>query len=113
MDKFDAAIITELRKNARASVSAIAEQVNLSRSSVTARIKKLETSNVIQGYQVSLASSQHRGVSIYFEVQHDCRRCADVVSVIQGIPEVLACHSITGEMDLLVFVKAENMRRIH
>ena len=42
MDKFDQAIIAQLKINARKSVSAIADAVNLSRSAVTERIKKLE-----------------------------------------------------------------------
>ncbi len=52
MDKFDQAIINLLRQNARQSVSFIAEQVNLSRSAVSDRIKKLEQTGIIRGYQV-------------------------------------------------------------
>ena len=55
MDKFDKAIINELRQDARQSISTIADRVSLSRSAVTERIKKLETSGVIRGYQVLLS----------------------------------------------------------
>jgi len=113
MDKFDQAIIAELRKNARVSVSAIADEVNLSRSSVSERIKKLEQKNVIRGYQVLLTESQKEGVSVYFEIQHRCARCSEVIPYFVSIPEVVTCHGISGDMDLLVFVKADNMRRIH
>ena len=70
MDKFDKAIINELRQDARQSISTIADRVSLSRSAVTERIKKLETSGVIRGYQVLLSESQKQGVSAYFEIQH-------------------------------------------
>lgn len=60
LDKFDKAIINELRHNARQSISFIAEQVNLSRSAVTERIKKLEQTGVIRGYQVLLSESQNK-----------------------------------------------------
>lgn len=113
MDKFDEAIISELRKNARASISAIANEVNLSRSSVTERLKKLEKNNVIRGYQVLLSSSQSEGVSVYFEIQHRCARCSEVIPHFRAIPEVVTCHGISGDMDLLVFVEAPSMRRIH
>lgn len=113
MDKFDQGIINELRKNARQSISAIAEQVNLSRSAVTERIKKLENNGTIRGYQLLLAESQKSAVSAYFEIQHRCARCADVVYVFNSIPEIITCHGITGEMDLLIFVKAESMNRLH
>lgn len=113
VDKFDKAIVQALREDARQSVSAIAERVNLSRSAVSDRIKKLESTGVIRGYQVLLSESQKEGVSAYFEIQHKCPRCADVVHVFQAIPEVLTCHGISGDMDLLVYVHTPSMRRLH
>ena len=113
MDKFDQGIIVELRKNARASISHIAESVSLSRSSVSERIKKMEKSGIIRGYQVLLSESQKEGVTVYFEVQHRCARCSDVIHLFKSIPEVITCNGITGDMDLLVLVKASSMRRIH
>lgn len=113
MDKFDEAIINELRKNARVSVSAIAENVALSRSSVSERIRKMEKANVIRGYQVLLTESQKEGVSAYFEIQHQCAKCTEIIPHVRHIPEVVTCHGISGDMDLLVFVKAPSMRRIH
>lgn len=113
MDKFDHAIIAELRVNARASITDIANTVSLSRSSVTERIKKLENSGVIKGYHVSLSESQKTGVQVYFEIQHRCARCSEVIPIFRQFPEVITCHGITGDMDLLVFVKADSMQKIH
>ena len=113
MDKFDNAIVNELRKNARQSVSHIAQQVNLSRSAVSERIKKLEQTGIIRGYQVLLSESQKEGVTAYFEIQHECARCAEVIHIFQEVPEVVTCHGISGDMDLLVYVKAKSMRRLH
>jgi len=113
MDKFDQGIIDALRENARASISHIAETVNLSRSSVSERIKKMEKNGIIRGYQVLLSESQKEGVTVYFEIQHRCARCADVIHLFKRIPEVITCNGITGDMDLLVLVKATSMRRIH
>ena len=113
LDKFDKAIIAALRENARQSISHISEAVNLSRSAVSERIKKLENTGIIRGYQVLLSESQKEGVSAYFEIQHKCPRCADVVHVFRAIPEVVTCRGITGDMDLLVYVQAASMKRLH
>jgi Lrp/AsnC family leucine-responsive transcriptional regulator len=113
MDKFDQEIIAQLRVNARASISTIATSVNLSRSAVSERVKKLEQTGIIRGYQVLLSESQKEGVAVYFEIQHGCPSCADIVHVFKAIPEVVTCHGITGEMDLLVHVRAGSMRRIY
>ena len=113
MDKFDDGIIAQLRKNARKSISDIANEVNLSRSAVSERIKKMEKSGVIRGYQVLLSESQKEGVSVYFEIQHRRAKCSEVVPIFYDIPEVISCSGITGDMDLLVFVQAASMQRIH
>ena len=113
MDKFDQQIIEALRRDARQPVSAIAEQVALSRPSVSERIKKLEQSGIIKGYQVLLSESRKSVVSAYLEIQHCCRSCRDVVDVFRRIPEVVTCHGISGEMDLLVFVRTDSMQRLH
>lgn len=113
MDKFDSAIIAQLRVNARVSVSDIANQVNLSRSAVTERIKKLEKTGVIKGYHVALSESQKQAVQVYFEIKHHCAKCSEVVPLFRQFPEVITCHGISGDMDLIVHVKAANMTRIH
>ncbi len=113
LDKFDQAIITALRQNARQPISAIAQQVNLSRSSVSERIKRLEQSGVIRGYRVLLRPSVRTEVSAYFEIRHSQKQCKALADKLRQIPEVLNCHGITGEIDLLVLVRAESMQRLH
>ncbi|NQZ33151.1 MAG: Lrp/AsnC family transcriptional regulator [Oceanospirillaceae bacterium] len=113
MDKFDQAIIQALKQDARQSISSIAEQVNLSRSSVTARIKNLEQKKVIRGYQVLLSESQKSAVSAYLEIKNVSTCCEDLLAVFNQMPEVITCHGITGDMDLLMFVKAPSMQRLH
>ncbi|MBY5921691.1 Lrp/AsnC family transcriptional regulator [Ferrimonas balearica] len=113
LDKFDQAIITALRQNARQPISAIAQQVNLSRSSVSERIKRLEQSGVIRGYRVLLRPSARTDVSAYFEIRHNQKQCKNLADKLKQIPEVQSCHGITGEIDLLVLVRAESMQRLH
>jgi DNA-binding Lrp family transcriptional regulator len=113
LDKFDQGIIQALKADARQSISKIAEQVNLSRSSVTARIKNLEQKKIIRGYQVLLSESQKSAVSAYFEIQYISNCRVKVLDVFNKIPEIVTCHTITGDMDLLVFVKASSMQRLH
>jgi DNA-binding Lrp family transcriptional regulator len=112
-DKFDQLIIKALQQDARQPVSAIAEQVNLSRSAVSERLKRLEQSGEIVGYQVVLANKTSSGVAAYFDIQHNSARCADLMPELSAIPEVKRCHGISGETDLMVFVQAASVARLH
>ncbi|SHO58629.1 Lrp/AsnC family transcriptional regulator [Vibrio quintilis] len=119
MDKFDQHIIQILKADARCSVSEIAKQVNLSRSAVTARIRKLEEDRVITGYhaQVSLSQESPAQICAYLALKfdtsssgiHDCTTYANSLSLIDGIQW---CHGISGETDLMLYVQVANMGRL-
>lgn len=113
LDSFDNAIIAALREDARQSTSALARRVNLSRSAVAERLKKLEQNGTIQGYRVLVRASAASDVSAYFEVQHDQKSCHRITEKLRQLPELRSCHGISGQIDLLLHVQAESMQRLH
>lgn len=114
MDSFDQKIIAALRENARQSVSSIAAQVNLSRTAVSERIKRLEASGEILGYQVLTAQPDTAGgLKAYFEVSHGGFECAPFVQDVMQFPEVQRCHGTSGEVDVLIYVEVPDMQRLH
>ncbi|WP_430456639.1 Lrp/AsnC family transcriptional regulator [Rheinheimera sp.] len=113
MDKFDQQILQQLRQNARQSVSDIAAAVHLSRSAVTERIRKLEQQKVILGYQVVLGAATEAKVRAYFELQHKAARCQELIPFLRSFSELKSCHGISGEVDLMLFVEADSMERLH
>jgi len=113
VDKFDQQILQQLRQNARQSISDIAAAVHLSRSAVTERIRKLEQQKVILGYQVVLQSATEAKVRAYFELQHKAARCQELIPFLRSFAELKSCHGISGEVDLMLFVEADSMARIH
>lgn len=115
MDGFDQKIIDALRQNARQSVSAIAEQVNLSRSAVSERIKRMEEQGDILGYQVltPASSDSSNTVKAYFEIVQQGYKCEEIAGLLMKNPEVKHCHGTSGEVDLLVYLEVPNMQRLH
>ncbi len=113
MDKFDQQILQQLRQNARQSVSDIAAAVHLSRSAVTERIRKLEQQKVILGYQVVLGAATEAKVRAYFELQHKAARCQELIPFLRSFSELKSYHGISGEVDLMLFVEADSMERLH
>lgn len=112
MDKFDQHIIQCLKENARASNSEIARCVGLSRSAVTERIRKLESSGEIQGYQVVLKQPETL-VSAYFLLTFERPCCEEITEQLRFLPEVKSVHSISGDIDMVVRVDAASMNRIN
>ncbi|KKD61706.1 ArsR family transcriptional regulator [Grimontia sp. AD028] len=118
MDKFDQQILDILRVDARRSVSEIARDVNLSRSAVTARIKKLEQDKVILGYHADVVENKSlEMVCAYLALkydtstsQHYCEAYADTIRRIEGVKW---CHAISGETDMMLYLEVPSMNRIN
>ncbi|MBN3495385.1 MULTISPECIES: Lrp/AsnC family transcriptional regulator [Vibrio] len=117
MNKFDDQILSILKHDARASVTDIARQVNLSRSAVTARIQKLEQENVILGYHANIAQDETDLIQAYMalkfdmsESSHYCEYYAETICNIEGVK---GCHAITGETDMMLFVEVPTMTRLN
>jgi DNA-binding Lrp family transcriptional regulator len=111
MDKFDQQILTLLSENARQSNAEIARKIGLSRTAVTSRIQKLEAQGDIRGYRAELAVHNSLA-SAYFHIQHSHGSCDDLIDEISAITPVRQCHSISGDIDMIVFAQAESMQSL-
>lgn len=99
LDEIDIQILKHLQQNGRAQRNTIAEIVKLSIPSVSERMRKLEERGLISGYHAVL-DSRRFGFDLtafmFVEVDGSNNYPIFVERIIQE-PEVLECHSITGE----------------
>ena len=109
LDEKDKILIAALRRNARESLVGLARSVGLSRSATQERMRRLEREGVIKAYTVELASAQDPAVRAMIAVTFEPGiRCKQVVPRLAGIPEVVACLSLTGSIDLMVNVVCDS-----
>ena len=114
LDQIDRRILRALQANARLSMVALGEQVGLSKTPVTARVRRLEEAGYIRGYRAELDAGKLGLEHVAFvEVRlSDTREAALQAfnAAIREIPEVEACHMIAGGFDYLVKVRTSNVR---
>jgi Lrp/AsnC family transcriptional regulator, leucine-responsive regulatory protein len=107
LDKTDRRILDILQRDGRISVTDLAEQVGLSATPCARRIKQLEAAGLIQGY-AAIVDPKRAGPSIQAIVQLKLQHSDEIVErfrrVLHERPEVLACYTMTGEMDFLLHV---------
>ncbi|HEU6441756.1 MAG TPA: Lrp/AsnC family transcriptional regulator [Microvirga sp.] len=109
LDDKDRILVAALRKNARASLVGLARNVGLSRSATQERMRRLERDGIIKGYTVRLGLEHDPTVRAMIAVTFEPGfRCKQVVPVLSGIPEITACHSLTGSIDLMVVVECDS-----
>lgn len=114
LDQIDRRILRALRANGRLSMVALGEQVGLSKTPVTARVRRLEEAGYIRGYRAELDAGKLGLEHVAFvEVRlSDTREAALQAfnAAIREIPEVEACHMIAGGFDYLVKVRTSDVR---
>ncbi|MBZ6078123.1 Lrp/AsnC family transcriptional regulator [Microvirga puerhi] len=109
LDDKDRILIGALRRNARESLVGLARSVGLSRSATQERMRRLEREGIIRGYTVDVASEQDPAVRAMIAVTFQPGfRCKHVVPHLSGMPEIIACHSLTGSIDLMVMVACDS-----
>lgn len=110
LDKTDITILQHLQREGRAQRNKLAEIVHLSVPSVSERMRKLEERNLIEGYRAILNAKEFNFdilAFIFVEVDGSDNYPKFVENVIEE-PEVLECHSITGDGSHILKVRTEN-----
>lgn len=117
LDKLDKLILSTLQANGRATYDQIAEMVSLSPSAVLRRVKRLETSGVIDRYvalvkpeAVGLGLMAHINVRLEKNTESHKRNPRDLFRAsVQTWPEVVECDALSGEMDYFLRVLVRDM----
>jgi len=105
MDHYDNRILQLLSGNSRITGADIARKVNLSLPAVTERLRKLDRSGYIDRYTIKM-NRQKLGITIlaFIQVWIDHSKGATNLDVITALHEVLECHHVAGDYDLLLKV---------
>lgn len=110
MDATDQRLIAALRHNARASLSDLAAQLGLSRTTVRARIERLQSRGDIVGFTVVLkGDAQTDPVRGLMMIGIEGRGADRIRRQLQGMPEVRALHATNGRWDLIAEIGTETL----
>ena len=106
LDRTDRQLLNALQRDARQTVAELAQQVSLSPSPCWRRVKQLEESGVIEGYHARLSRAKlGYGVTGFVHLQmsnHMPEVMAAFEREVVALPEVLACHNLSGRYDYLI-----------
>ncbi len=116
LDKTDRQILTILQKQGRLSNQDLADKVALSPSPCLRRVKRLEEEGYIKGYAAQVdADKIGRGLIAFVSIRlnkHSGSSHApmqDFNRDVQLWPEVVECHSMSGDMDYLLRVQVQDL----
>lgn len=113
IDGVNAQILNLLQSDGRMTNAKLADHLSMSETPCWRRLKRLEESGIIEGYQANL-SRRKLGLGVMAFVQlscseHDQASTAEFERIISTTPNILACHNTTGEDDFLLIVVARDL----
>ena len=109
MDEVDRSILALLGADARMSVALLARRLKVARSTIQARLERLETTGIIGGYTLKLGEAARQGrIRASILVSIDARAQAGIVTRLKSIPEVERAFTTSGRFDLLLQIAAPN-----
>ena len=120
LDEKDIELLKELQKDCKQNLKALAYKLNMKITTVHDRIKKLEKTGVIKGYNAAI-DGEKVGISVtafvFIRFQYlyaggkapSQEETAKKIALLPGVEEV---HIIPGEWDMLMKVKGKNIRQI-
>ena len=110
IDEIDAKILALLQRDGRMKRSDVAEEVGLSLSAVSERMRKLEARGVIEGYRAIVdAKRLHFDITAFIRVSVDgSEHYPTFVDRVTDMDEVLELHSITGTGSHVMKVRTKN-----
>jgi len=107
MDDLDRGILALLGADARMSVATLARRLKVARSTIQARLERLETGGIIAGYTVKLGEAAREGrIRATVLLTIEPRAQAAVLARLKAIAEVERVHTTSGRVDLLLQVAA-------
>lgn len=118
LDEKDLAILAFIQRNCKLTARQIARKIGSPITTVFAKIKRMEKLGVIKEYKAILDSQKLNCSTTVFILASVSYRTKDneqlfsqrdVAKDIAKFPEVQEVHIITGDWDLLIKLKAENV----
>lgn len=103
----DQSLLSILKNNARMPLSEIAKQLKVSRATVQSRLSRLEREGYIKGYTIisGVETGDVKVLSAVILVELELRSQAGVINSLKKIPEIVSCHTVNGQFDLLLRVQ--------
>lgn len=113
MDDLDEKLLTALAADSSTSTSRLARRFKVARSTVQARIERLERSGIIAGYTVKLGNAAlGKRIRATVLLQVEPRSTPQILQRLKVMPEAEIVHTTTGRFDLILQIAAETTQAL-
>lgn len=113
LDEIDRRILVELQAHGRLPIVELASRINLTKTPCAERVKRLERTGVIKGYQAEL-DPDALGAGFVIIVHVTLSQTSDDAlekfnTAVKRIPEVQSCYMLAGQFDYMLKIRTSDI----
>jgi len=113
LDRIDRKILDILQRDGRISMTELAQQIGLSTSPCSERVRRMEREGVIAGYQARVSpKALGKELLVFVEITLSSKS-AEVFDKVRAelmlVPDIQECHLVSGSFDYLVKARLGGM----
>src|SRR3954451_2841310 len=115
MDELSRKILAELKKDARLSFAEVGRRVGLSTPAAAERVRRLEDSGVIEGYEARINPARiGLAVAAFIRIRLSGgeSQAKRVRALARDMEEVQECHRCTGDESFILKVRVESVKHL-
>ena len=116
LDTIDRRIVEILQHDGRLSNVDLAARIHLSPPQTLRRVKQLEERGVLRGYRALVRpATLGLGVTAFVSLNIEADafgRVREIEALIRDFPEILECHTVSGDCDYLLKVVAADLKSL-
>ncbi len=114
LDAIDLRILNALQADARLTNQELADRIGLSPSPCLRRVRRLERDGFIRTYRAVLdRESVGLGLTVFVDIKvekHSRENAAALQEALAAMPEVVACHMVSGSADFIAEIVVSNLK---
>lgn len=113
LDPLDRHLLSLLQANAREPAAMLARKLKIPRTTVVARIARLERDGVVAGYGVRLGRLlEEAPVRAFCGLSVAARSATAVIQTLERMPEVEELSAVSGQFDYMLFIRCITHERL-
>ncbi len=113
LDAIDRKILEALQADGRTTNVELSTRVHLSAPQCFRRVRALEARGVIRGYRADVdPKTVGLGVMAYVNLNILGEQVREIECTLRGFPQILECHTVSGDSDYLLKVVAADLKRL-
>ncbi len=110
LDDVNVGLLRALLADPRLAIAELARRVELSGPAVADRLQRLEAAGVIAGYRLDVSpAALGRPLGAYVRIRPGPGQVGAIIELAERTPQVVECHRVTGDENVLVKVQAADM----